>query len=145
MAARTKNVDLPEDLARDLEEEGRLRGGSSFSELAVSLLREAVRMRRIPGVFFVDGLDGRRAAISDTGLEVWEIVRNYKIGEEDYERLKESYPWLSDSQLTAALTYYERYPDEIDARIERDERWTPESVYRDFPFMRPGKPEDPHS
>ncbi len=146
MTTRVKDLRLPEDLERDIEHESRLRGDPSFSELAVSLLREAVRMRRIPGIFFVDSLDGdRRATILGTGLEVWEIIRNYKIGREDYERLKEGYPWLSESQLTAALTYYERYPDEIDARIERDERWTPEAVYRDFPFMRPGNPEDSRS
>ncbi|MGH3086558.1 MAG: hypothetical protein ACRDSJ_04485 [Rubrobacteraceae bacterium] len=145
MASRAKGLRLPEDLERDLERESRLRGGPSFSELAVSLLREAVRMRRVPGIFFVDGLDGRRAAIWATGLEVWEVIRNYKVTGEDHERLKEFYPWLTGSQLTAALTYYELYPDEIDARIERDERWTPEKVYRDFPFMRPKSPDDSRS
>lgn len=140
LAARAKGLRLPEDLERDLERESRLRGGPSFSELAVSLLREAVRMRRVPGIFFVDGLDGRRPAIWGTGLEVWEVIRNYKAAGEDHERLKASYPWLSEPQLTAALTYYEMYPDEIDARIDRDERWTPENVYRDFPFMRPKNP-----
>lgn len=135
-----KNLNLPEDLARDLEAESRLRGESSSSEFAVSLLREAVRMRRIPGIYFVDGPNARRAAVSDTGLEVWEIVRNYKSVDEDGERLKASYPWLSEDQLDAALAYYEQYPEEIDARIAREERWTPEELYREYPFTRPRSP-----
>jgi uncharacterized protein (DUF433 family) len=138
LASRVKGLRLPEDLERDLERESRLRGGLSFSELAVSLLREAVRMRRVPGIYFVDGLDGRRAAVWGTGLEVWEIIRSYREVGEDYERLKAGYPELSESQLGAALSYYALYPEEIDARIERDERWTPESTYREFPFLRPG-------
>lgn len=142
MASRAKGLRLPEDLERDIEREGRLRGGASFSELAVSLLREAVRMRRVPGVYFVDGLDGRRAAVWGTGLEVWEVVRNYKEAGEDYERLKAGYPWLSESQLGAALGYYDLYPEEIDARMERDERWGPDNVYREFPFLRPGSVDD---
>ncbi len=141
MASRAKGLRLPEDLERDIERESRLRGGASFSELAVSLLREAVRMRRVPGIHFVDGLDGRRATVWGTGLEVWEVVRNYKDAGEDYERLKAGYTWLSEPQLGADLGYYDLYPEEIDARIERDERWNPGNVHREFPFMRPGSAE----
>lgn len=143
LSAKDTILNLPEDLARDIEEESRLRGEPPFSDLAVSLLREAVRTRRVPGIFFVDGSDGRRrAAILGTGLEVWEIARNHKDSGEDFERLKGSYPWLSEPQISAALTYYEQYPDEINARIARDERWTPEKAYGEFPFMRPGYSED---
>ncbi len=136
--SRSRGLRLPEDLEEDIERESDLRGGASFSELAISLLREAVRMRRVPGIYFVDGLDSRRAAVTGTGIEVWEVVRAYRSAGEDFGQLEESYPWLSRAQLTAALSYYELYPREIDARIEQDERWTPERAYAEFPFMRPG-------
>ena len=34
--------------------------------------------------------------------------------------------------------YYELYPHEIDARLEREAQWTPERVARKLPFARPG-------
>jgi hypothetical protein len=57
---------------------------------------------------------------------------------EDYERLKQSYEWLSEYQLSAALDYYSLYPEEIDARIEREEWWTPDRIRREFPFTQRG-------
>ena len=71
-------------------------------------------------------------------LEVWEIVRTYKEVGEDYGgELRRSYPWLSEPQLRAALSYYELYPDEIEARLELEESWTPERVRREMPFAVP--------
>ncbi len=140
MAARARGLRLPQELEEEIEREMKLRG-ATFSEVATSLLREAVRMRRVPGIVFIDGPAGRRAAIAGTGLDVWEVVATYKSLEEDYERLKASYEWLSDRQLSAALGYYELYPDEIDARIELEERLTPERVRQEFPVLRTGRTE----
>ena len=75
--------------------------------------------------------------VSGTGLDVWEVVATWREGGESYETLRRNYPWLSDAQLRAALGYYETYPSEIDARLEREARWTPERVRREFPFSRP--------
>jgi hypothetical protein len=33
------------------------------------------------------------------------------------------------------------YPEDINARIEREEWWTPERVQNEFPFLRPGDPQ----
>ncbi|MBA2345920.1 MAG: hypothetical protein H0V83_12655, partial [Rubrobacter sp.] len=74
MATKAHGLRLPEDLETEMERERARRGDPPFSELATSLLREALRMRRVPGIVFVDGLDSRRAAVAGTGLEVWEIV-----------------------------------------------------------------------
>lgn len=139
MATRARGLRLPEELEQEIEREIELRG-ATFSEVAASLLREAVRMRRVPGVVFMDGPSGRRVAIGGTGLDVWEVISTYKSVGGDYGRLEESYPWLSGPQLRAALVYYELYPEEVDARIEREESWTPERVRREFPFLRPGGP-----
>jgi uncharacterized protein (DUF433 family) len=133
---------LPEDVRREIEREQKVRG-TTFSAAAVSLLREAIRMRRVPGIHFVEGVGGtRRAAVAGTGLEVWEIVRNYKEVGEDYGELRKSYPWLSEPQLRAALSYYELYPDEIEARLKLEESWTPERARREITFAVPRLEED---
>lgn len=137
MTKKARGLRLPEELDSEIERERRFRGSPSFSQLATSLLTEAIRMRRVPGVIFVDGLDYRRAAVAGTGLEVWEIVATYRAVGEDVEELGSSYPQLSGSQLRSALAYYELYPDEIDARLEREEGWTPDEVWNRYPFTRP--------
>lgn len=127
---------MPEELQWEIDREMRLRG-ETFSEVAISLLREAVRMRRVPGIVFMDGPVGRRASIAGTGLDVWEVIATFKSVGEDRERLAASYGWLSDRQLSAALAYYDLYPQEIDERIEEEESWTSERVYAEFPYLRP--------
>ncbi len=136
MTTRARGLRLPEELEEEIEREMRLRG-ATFSEVASSLLREAVRMRRVPGIVFMEGPAGRRASIAGTGLDVWEVIAAFKDVDEDRERLKASYEWLSDRQLSAVLAYYELYRGEIDARLEEEERWTPEKLYGEFPFLRP--------
>lgn len=129
---------MPEEIEEEIGREMRLRG-ATFSEVATSLLREAVRMRRVPGVVFMDGATGRRAAIAGTGLDVWEVIAQFKEVGESFEELKGCYPWLSEVQLSSALAYYELYPQEIDARIEREERWSAERLWEEHPFMRPAR------
>jgi len=94
-------------------------------------------MRRAPGIGFVDGPVGRRAVVAGTGLDVWEIIATWKEGGESQETLRRNYPWLTEAQLRAALGYYETFPSEIDARLEREAQWTPERVRRELPFSRP--------
>lgn len=94
-------------------------------------------MRRAPGIVFVDGPTGRRAAVAGTGLDVWEIIATWREGGENYDDLKRNYSWLSEAQLRAALGYYDLYPDKIDRRLERERRWTPERVRRELPFATP--------
>lgn len=127
---------MTEELQEEIEREMRLRG-TTFSEVASSLLREAVRMRRVPGIVFMDGPVGRRASIAGAGLDVWEVIATFKSVGGDRERLEASYGWLSDRQLSAALAYYGLYPEEIDARIQEEEYWTPEKLYAEFPYLRP--------
>jgi uncharacterized protein (DUF433 family) len=94
-------------------------------------------MRRAPGVVFVDGPAGRRAAVAGSGLDVWEIVATWRAAAEDFDQLRQSYPWLTEPQLRAALAYYELYPQEIDARLQREAEWTPERVASALPYARP--------
>lgn len=94
-------------------------------------------MRHAPGVFFVDGPAGRRAALAGTGLDVWEIIATWRACGQDFDQLRGSYGWLTEPQLRAALTYYDLYPQEIDARLEREAEWTRERVERELHFARP--------
>ena len=42
-------------------------------------LSEEEKMRRVPGILFVDGATGRRARVQGTGLEVFEIIHGYEV------------------------------------------------------------------
>ena len=86
--------------------------------MTVTVVSEEEKMRRVPGIIFVDGATGRRARVKGTGLEVFEIVNGYKTVGEDLERLLRAFHWLKAEQILAALDYYRAFPDEIDAKIE---------------------------
>jgi uncharacterized protein (DUF433 family) len=92
---------------------------------------------RVPGIVFVQRREGRRAAVALSGLEVWEIVATWKEGGEDWETLAGAYPEIGEGELRAALSYYRLYPEEIDARLEREAYWTPGRVAEELPFSRP--------
>lgn len=134
MAGIVRSIRVPEELDGQLQREFRRRGIKEWSSGVLTLLEEAVRISRAPGIVFVDSLTGRRAAIAGTGIEVWEVVASWKSLGQDYERLRASYAWLSEAQLRAALNYYELYPEEIEERLALEEEWTPERVRREFPF-----------
>lgn len=130
------SIRVPEALDREISREIEFRGERDWSKGAISLLEEAVRASRVPGILFVQRRDGRRPAVAFSGLEVWEVVATWKEGEEDWPTLVDAYPELSESQLRAAVAYYRAYPEEIDARLEREAYWTPERVAEELPFTR---------
>ena len=136
MASRAIEVELTDevDAAIRLTAE---HSGREYAAVAGELLTEAVRMRRVPGIVFADGVSGRVARVAGTGLEVWEIIQGYQASGEEWQCLREAYDWLSEAQLRAALAYYEAFPAEIEERLQREARWTPEHLYATYPFMRP--------
>jgi uncharacterized protein (DUF433 family) len=136
MATRVKGIRISDELDREISRESAERD-RTWSAQAAELLEEAIRMRRAPGVVFVDGPAGRRAVVAGSGLDVWEIVATWQAVGKDYGRLRKSYAWLTEPQLRAALSYYELYPGDIEARLDREARWTPERVARELPFARP--------
>ena len=97
-------------------------------------------MRRCPGVTFADGPTGRRARIAGTGIDIWEFIATFKGLGENYDKLKQTYHWLSDQQIRSALSYYALYPDEVDEKIICNEDITQEQVIKRFPFL--SKPVD---
>ena len=81
------------------------------------------------------GPSGRRAKIAGTGIDVWEFISTFKGLDENYDKLKQTYHWLSDLQIRSALSYYALYPEEIDEKIKRNEEITQEKVLKRFPFL----------
>jgi len=112
-----------------------LQSGKDFSATTKELLEEAIKMHRCPGIIFAEGVSGRRARIVGTGIDVWEVIANYKSFGEDLERLNTIYHWLTELQLRAALAYYNAYPEEVDNLIAQNENWTRESVQEKYPFL----------
>jgi uncharacterized protein (DUF433 family) len=94
----------------------------------VPRVEEAIRMRTVPEILFADGPTGRRAVVAGSGLDVWEVIAAWQEGGRDFEELRESYDWLTEVQLRSALRYYELHPEEIDARLAKERRLTPEMI-----------------
>jgi uncharacterized protein (DUF433 family) len=136
MASVQHSLRVPEELDREISREIEFRGERDWSKGAISLMEEAVRISRVPGVVFVQRREGRRAAIAFSGLEVWEIIATWKEADESWEGLVEAYSELSEKQLRAAVAYYRTYPEEIDERLAREAYWTPERVAEELPFTR---------
>ncbi|BBO85428.1 hypothetical protein DSCO28_59940 [Desulfosarcina ovata subsp. sediminis] len=134
MATLQKSLRLPEEAVKEIEDLAS-RSGKDFSGLARDLLIEAIKMRRCPGITFADGPTGRRARIAGTGIDVWEFIATFKGLDEDYDKLKETYHWLSDPQIRSALIFYTLYPYEVDKKIADNEQITEEKVLQRFPFL----------
>ncbi|MBI4493817.1 MAG: DUF433 domain-containing protein [Chloroflexi bacterium] len=136
MATRLSSLRIPDQTRAAIEQICR-HTGRDFSSVANEMLAEAVKMRRIPGIVFADGPAGRRARVAGTGIDVFELITTYRAEHEDWEQLKETYHWLSEQQLRAALAYAAAYPGEIEERLRQEERWTPEELWATYPFTRP--------
>lgn len=91
-------------------------------------------MRQCPGIYFADEASGRTAKIGGTGLAVWEVVRDFS-RDEDPDRIRQAFPQLSQAQVTAALMYYTRYREEVQAKIEANAALTPESIDKRYPGL----------
>ncbi|MEW6416868.1 MAG: hypothetical protein AB1480_01965 [Nitrospirota bacterium] len=108
----------------------------TFSSLTSELITEAVKMRKCPGIVFVDGPAGRRARIEGTGIDVWELISAYQELNNDIHALKETFHWLTDRQIMAAIGYAKTYPDEIKKLIEMNRAWSKEKAHSELPFVR---------
>jgi hypothetical protein len=75
-----KSLRIPRETFDDIEKIAS-ETGREFSAIAKDLLAEAVKMRRCPGIVFVNGVRGRKAKIAGTGLDVWEIIATYIVFE----------------------------------------------------------------
>ena len=76
MATPTKTIRLRPKLRAEIERIAR-RSRRSFSDVAQTLLDEALRAQACPGIYFADEPAGRVAKVAGMGLGVWEIIRDY--------------------------------------------------------------------
>jgi uncharacterized protein (DUF433 family) len=137
MGAIQKSLRLPEETVKEIDRISR-ESGEDFSATAKGLLEQAIKMRRCPGIVFASGISGRRARVAGTGIEVWEIIAQYKSLDSNPKILQESFHWLSPGQIKAALGYYAVYPAEIDEIIARNDEWTEETLKRRHPALSLG-------
>src|SRR6266540_574365 len=98
-------------------EQAAARARRSVSEVAQELIEEGLRMRECPGIYFATEPSGRTAKIAGTGLGVWEVLRDF-VQDEDIDHVRRAFTQLSSAQVTAALIYYKRYPDDIRREVD---------------------------
>ena len=134
MATSPKSLRLRPGLRAEIERIAK-RSRRSFSEVAQDLLDEALRMRACPGIYFADEPAGRVAKVAGTGLGVWEIIQEYRVLGENEQELMETLPQITPANLKAALMYYKRYREEIDAEIAENAALTPEAIEAKYPGL----------
>ena len=118
---RTLSLRIPGELARRVAERAERWAAANDSEVYRRVIEEWVRLQEHPGIRFVDGPAGRRAALVG-GADVWEVIALARAYEFDVGRLIAAYPWLTPDALDTALRYNDANPDEISARIDSNER-----------------------
>ena len=137
---RPFTVRLRPEVERRLEEEaGKARRPKTV--MLEALADEALRMRRFQGIGFVGPEHDRRAYLSGTGLEVWEVVELFgDYGEEGRKLMLEAHP-VTERQLRVALAYHREYPEEIGWHVRENAR-TPEEWDEIYPGLIPPPDED---
>ena len=138
MTAVQKSLRIPQDTVQEIE---RIAGesGRDFSSVTKDLLSEAIKMHKCPGIVFAEGINGRMARVGGTGIEVWEVIANYKSLNQNFKRFQKAYHWLTEQQLRAAIGYYRAYSEEIDGQIERNESWSRNTVAESNPHLARGR------
>ncbi|MBM4329633.1 MAG: DUF433 domain-containing protein [Deltaproteobacteria bacterium] len=129
-----KSVRLPEETLKEIQRMVR-ETGMDFSAVTKDLLREAIKIRRCPGILFTDGVNGRRARIAGSGIEVWEVIATFYSVGKNLKRLQKAYHWLTGEQLQSALAYYSAYPEEIDSQIRKNKEWNDGKIKERYPYL----------
>ncbi len=119
MVASPLSLRLPDAIAEQVRRISAIEH-RSMAETVRVLTEEALIMREFPDIVFVEGPSGRRASFRN-GLEIWEIVEPYLVAGKDWGALRASYPEIDEGTLREAVRYYERYPAEIEGRVELNE------------------------
>lgn len=119
--ARTVSFRIPEHVAKRVAERAASLAAESGSEVYRRVIEEWLRMQEHPGIRFVDGPAGRRAALVG-GPDVWEVILSARAFDFDEARLSAAYPWLTAELLETARRYADAYPEEIERRITENTR-----------------------
>jgi uncharacterized protein (DUF433 family) len=93
----------------------------SKGSVVESLAEEALKARLIPGIAFRGDDYNRRAWVIGTSLDVWQIIEAYEDFDRDADRVLTETD-LTKRELRTAVSYYERFPEEIEAFIALNRR-----------------------
>lgn len=85
----------------------------SKGSVVETLAEEALKTRTVPGIAFRGDDYNRRAWLIGTSLDVWQAIEAYKDFGESFDRVIAETD-LSERELRTALSYYGRFPQEID-------------------------------
>jgi hypothetical protein len=136
MGKRAVSVQIPDDVRAAIEEAG-AQTGRDFSSVASEMLSEAVRMRRFPGIVFVDSPLGRTARLAGTDVDLFRIAATFNRVGGDWDRLSKKYQHLTEEQLRMAMAYAEANRAEVDEQMDADDRRAIESVWTRYPITKP--------
>lgn len=108
--------------------------------MTTEIVDEAERMRRVPGIVFTGDPGYRKARIAGHNIDVWYVVGCYKDTGCDRSRLPEYLETLTPEEIDAGLRYYELYPEEIDKRIQDEDRIR--AYLEEYGPLKPPYPQD---
>jgi hypothetical protein len=123
MAARSTSFRLSDEARERLHERAE-REGTSATALLERLIIEGVDTLEHPGIIYRGSSDDRRAGLAG-GPDVWEIVarlRELDGSEEERISTLASETDLHPRQIRTALEFAARHAEEIERRIDRNER-----------------------
>jgi hypothetical protein len=120
---RTTSLRLPEDLLERLTVAAGEQD-TTLTALVERYTREGLATDAHPGIVFKSGPSGRRAALAG-GADVWEIVaalRSTSGPEQHRVAMVADQLGIHPRQVTIALGYAAEHPDEIEQRIDANQR-----------------------
>src|SRR6202012_1945085 len=89
--------------------------------LAQRYVEEGLRMDEHPLIRFADGPAGRRARLTGTGKDVWEVIATVRDNDGDAAETAR-YLEVPLGLVQAAITYYGAYTGEIDQWIDGNDQ-----------------------
>src|SRR5215510_14166556 len=98
-----RGIHIPDELAHDIAREAEARG-ISWSAMTTTLLIEALKMRRVPGIVMVDGPTGRRAVVAGSGLDVWEIIATWQACGQDEAQTRPALSLVDTTPVAGGLS-----------------------------------------
>jgi uncharacterized protein (DUF433 family) len=106
------NLRLPERLQQELAEfVGK--AGDSTSAVAITALKEWVRMQKFPGIDFRWSPGGRQPFVTGTGLTVWEVYHIWLDHDEDVEKIEKNYQNLKRARISVTVAYAKAFINEM--------------------------------
>jgi uncharacterized protein (DUF433 family) len=89
----------------------------------------------VPGVVYSPPED--RARIQGTGVEPWMIAQTFEVANGDWDVVGQTFDWLSEDQLRAAMAFNETNLEMTRERIDAENDIDIEAFWRKYPQTAP--------